>query len=141
MRLVIGLVAIAACVAGCGGPDDGRVEVAGTVKLKGKPIRDGAAVSFSALENQGTEANVPLSSGAFTLPRANGLKPGRYLVRVTLGDGRTAVNPTDSGAPPGPGGGTNVISKELVPADWNRNSKQQVTVTKDGPNTFDFDIP
>jgi len=42
--------------------------------------------------------------------------------------------------PPGPGG-TNIISKELVPRDWNSASKQEVTVTKDGPNKFDFDIP
>ena len=31
--------------------------------------------------------------------------------------------------------------KELVPADWNIKSKQQVKVTKEGPNKFEFDIP
>jgi hypothetical protein len=33
------------------------------------------------------------------------------------------------------------MSKELIPKDWNVNSKQQVTVTADGPNEFDFKIP
>ena len=28
-----------------------------------------------------------------------------------------------------------------VPKEWNVNSKQEVTVTTDGPNRFDFDIP
>ena len=78
--------------------------------------------------------------GAYAIPRAAGLKPGRYLVRVTAGDGKTAVNPMDPNSPPGPGG-TNIISRDLVPPDWNVTSKHEVTVTKDGPNKFDFDIP
>ena len=43
-------------------------------------------------------------------------------------------------SPPGPGG-TNIISRDLVPPDWNVTSKHEVAVTKDGPNKFDFDIP
>ena len=70
-----------------------------------------------------------------------GLKPGKYLVRVTAGDGTTAVNPVDPDAGPGPsGGGTNIVSKDLVPKEWNTKSKHEITVTKEGPNTFDFDI-
>jgi hypothetical protein len=60
---------------------------------------------------------------------------------VSAGDGKTAVNPVSPDQPPGPGGGTNIISKELVPADWNVNSKQERTVNKDGPNRFEFEIP
>ncbi|MBO0699760.1 MAG: hypothetical protein J2P46_15290 [Zavarzinella sp.] len=125
---------------GCGDTADGRRPVSGTVKFKGQPIKDGAIVLFEPLDNQGTAQNVAVSGGKFTIPRENGLKPGRYLVRVTAGDGKTAVNPVDPDAPPGPGG-TNIISKDLVPKDWNVNSKQEVTVTKDGANKFDFDIP
>ena len=141
MRAIIGFVLIAASVAGCGAPDDGRLAVTGTVKFKGQPIKDGATVQFSPLDKDGSEGLVMTAAGAFGIPKENGLKPGKYLVRVSAGDGKTPVNPVDPDAPPGPGGGTNIISKELVPADWNRNSKQQVTVTKDGPNKFDFDIP
>ena len=141
MRATIGLVLAAVCVAGCGAPDDGRLAVTGTVKFKGQPIKDGATVQFSPLDKDGSEGLVMTAAGAFGIPKENGLKPGKYKVTVSLGDGKTAVNPVDPEAPPGPGGGTNIISKELVPADWNRNSKQQVTVTKDGPNKFDFDIP
>ena len=141
MRANIGSVLVAVCVAGCGAPDDGRLAVTGTVKFKGQPIKDGATVQFSPLDKDGSEGLVMTAAGAFGIPKENGLKPGKYKVTVSLGDGKTAVNPVDPEAPPGPGGGTNIISKELVPADWNRNSKQQVTVTKDGPNKFDFDIP
>ena len=69
------------------------------------------------------------------------VNPGTYLIRITAGDGKTAVNPDDPNTPPGPGGGTNVMFKELVPADWNTNSKQQAKVTKEGPNKLVFDIP
>jgi hypothetical protein len=47
----------------------------------------------------------------------------------------------DPNSPPGPSGGTNIISKDLVPSDWNINSKKEVVVTKEGPNKFDFEIP
>ncbi|HKB03483.1 MAG TPA: hypothetical protein VKD90_14770 [Gemmataceae bacterium] len=117
------------------------MQVFGTVKLKGQPIKDGALVMFEPLDNQDTAGNATVTGGSYTFPQVAGLKPGRYLVRVTLGDGKTAVNPVDPEAGPGPTGGSNIISRDLVPPDWNVNSKQEVTVTKDGPNKFDFDIP
>jgi hypothetical protein len=130
-----------ALVVGCGDGHGGRMEVTGTVKLKGQPIKDGALIEFSPLDNQATGVNAVVTGGAFSVPRKNGLQPGKYLVRVTAGDGKTPEPPTDPDAPPGPAGGTNIVSKDLVPADWNVKSKQQVTVTQDGPNTFNFDIP
>jgi hypothetical protein len=131
--------AIALCT-GCSGADDGRVTVSGTVNLHGQAIRNGAIVIFEPLEDQGTAGNATVAAGKYSIPKGTGLKPGKYLVRITAGDGKTAVNPLDSNSPPGPGG-SNIISKELVPADWNVNSKQEVTVAKDGPNKFDFNIP
>ena len=135
-----GLVASVVLVTGCSDSYDGRMEVSGKINLKGQPIKDGAIIMFEPLDNQDTGGNVTTTGGAYTLPRPAGLKPGRYLVRITAGDGRTAVNPVDPDAPPGPGG-TNIISRDLVPPDWNVRSKKEVTVTKDGPNKFDFDIP
>jgi hypothetical protein len=137
---LIGLAAILASAVGCSDDYEGRMGISGTVKVKGQPIPDGAIIIFEPLENQGTGANMTLASGAYTLPRQYGLKPGKYLVRITAGDGMTAVNPVDANNPPGPTG-SNIISKDIVPAAWNVNSNQQITVTKDGPNKFDFDIP
>ena len=140
MRVLIGFLAIAACVAGCGGPDDGRLAISGTVKFKGAPIKDGAIVKFVPDEQQGTEGLTMTTGGEYALPKPNGLKPGKYTVIVSLGDGKTAINPVNPDEPPGPGGGTNIVSKELIPKDWNSQSKQHVTVTTEGPNKFDFDI-
>ena len=139
-RLAIGILAVTALAAGCTKFQGGRLAVSGTVKLNGQPIKDGAIILFEPLESQETAGNSTVYGGAFTIPRESGLKPGKYLVRVTAGDGKTAVNPVDPNAPPGPDSGTNIVSKDLVPANWNENSKQEVTVTKEGPNKFDFDI-
>jgi hypothetical protein len=132
---------LAVFVAGCSDPYAGRFEVSGSAKLKGKPIPDGATVTFIPQDNQGTEGQALFVGGKYTIPRANGLKAGKYLVRLSAGDGKTATNPVNPDEPPGPGGGNNIISKELVPPDWGIKSKQTVTVTAEGPNVFDFDIP
>ena len=139
--LTIAFVLPSVLIIGCSDPYPGRHEVSGMVKLKGQPIKNGALIEFAPLENQDTGANATITDGAYRIPRQNGLKPGKYLIRVTAGDSKTAVNPVNSNEPPGPGGGANIISKDLVPPDWNRASKQQVTVTNEGPNKFDFDIP
>src|SRR5262245_12342668 len=101
-QLLVFLTPFDALMDGCYYSPGGRVEVTGTVKLKVEPIKDGAIVMFEPLENQGTAGNATVAGGAFTIPRATGLKPGKYLVRVTLGDGTTPVNPVDPDSPPGP---------------------------------------
>jgi hypothetical protein len=139
--VLAGLAAVCGfALAGCTDEFAGRAAISGSVKLKGQPIPDGAIVMFEPLENQDTAGNATVTGGEYTIPRSAGLKPGKYLVRVTAGDGKTAINPVDPDAPPGPGG-SNIISQDIVPKEWNVNSKQEVTVTTDGPNRFDFDIP
>ncbi|AWM42019.1 hypothetical protein GobsT_68380 [Gemmata obscuriglobus] len=134
-------LALLSLLAGCSDSHGGRQEITGTAKLKGQPIKDGT-VSFEPLEGQATRASAPVTAGAFKIPKASGLVPGKYLIRVSAGDGKTAINPVNADQPPGPGGGTNVISKELVPASWNVNSKEERSVVKqDDPNNFDFNIP
>ena len=40
-----------------------------------------------------------------------------------------------------PGDSTGVVAKELVPPEFNINSDKKVTVSPDGANEFNFDIP
>jgi hypothetical protein len=130
-------------LAGCGDPYAGRFEVSGSATLKGQPVPDGTLVMFEPLDNQGTAGTTSCTGGAYKIPRENGLMPGKYLVRLTAGDGKTAVNPVNPDEPPGPAmkGSTNIVSKDIIPDDWGRKSKQEVTVKADGPNRFDFTIP
>lgn len=137
--LAAGLAGLA--LAGCGDNYGGRVEINGNVKLKGQPLKTGM-VMFEPLAKQDTRASAMITDGNYKVPRENGLRPGKYLIRVTAGDGKTPTNPTNPDEPPGPGGGgTNIISKELVPADWNTRSKQEREVTDQNPNKIDLDIP
>ena len=136
---LLSLTAVLAMVAGCGNYG-GRVEVSGTVKLKGQPLKAGI-IMFEALDGQDTGATAPITDGTYKIERATGLKPGKYLIRVTAGDGKTPAN-LNPDEPPGPGGkGTNIVSKELVPADWNVRSKQEREITSENPNKLDLDIP
>ena len=123
-------------LAGCADRHGGREAVRGEVKLVGQPLKEGT-ILFVPLDGQDTRGGGPVVNGAYTVPRPNGLKPGKYLVQLTAGDGKT---PADEEAG-GPGGSTNIVSVDLIPEDWNVRSTQQIEVKKDGDNKFDFNVP
>jgi hypothetical protein len=127
-------------VAGCSDTDGGRCEVVGTVKLKGEPVKEGV-IEFTPLDKapegmKATKSGAVVSNGEYKIPKAQGLIPGRYRVVITSGDG---VTPANSDEPPGPSG-SNIVSKDRIPAEYNSASRQEVEVKKDGPNRFDYDI-
>jgi hypothetical protein len=136
---MIGCLLLAAplVLAGCSDQYAGRMAVSGNVTLEGQPL-DGGSISFEPID-QGldTRAGGEVKNGRFSIPRESGLKPGKYLVRLTAGDGKTPTN-EEAGAP---GGSTNIISVDRIPEDWNVNSKHEVEVKADGSNTFEFPIP
>jgi hypothetical protein len=136
---IVFLVLLAVVVfAGCSDPYAGRMEVGGTVKLENEPLKDGQ-IKFVLMEKQegGTsESGAPIQNGEFKIERKKGLKPGKYRVEITSGDGKT---PTEAEAA-GPGN-TNIVSVDRVPEDWNTKSKQTAEVTSSGSNKFNFEIP
>lgn len=134
--ICFGLLLALAGLIGCADDYAGREPVSGTVTLKGEPLSH-ASISLVPLENQDTQAGCEVSGGRFDIPRKDGLKPGKYLVRVTAGDGKT---PADDEAA-GPGGNTNIVSVDLIPADWSEASKQEVVVKAGEKNVFTFAIP
>jgi hypothetical protein len=127
---------MAALVSACGDSHGGRKEVSGAVQLEGEPLKDGS-ITFVPLDGQDTQGGGPITGGTYKVPRASGLKPGKYLVRISAGDGKT---PADEEAG-NPGGSTNIVSVDLVPAEWNVKSTRQIEVTEKGENRFDFTIP
>jgi hypothetical protein len=122
---------------GCSDPYAGRHAVSGTVKLEGQPLDQGS-IMFMPLEGQDTSGDAEIKNGAYTIPRSAGLKPGNYLVRITSGDGKTADIRDEEAA--SPGGSTNIISVDRIPAEWNERSEKQVEM-KDESAEFNFDIP
>jgi hypothetical protein len=129
------LIAVA-ILAGCSDPSAPRA-VSGFVKLEGQPLKEGS-ISFEPLDKQGTKSGAPIIDGEYDIPADHGLKPGMYVVQITAGDGKTPANVDEIAAP---GGGTNIVSVDLVPEDWNTKSQQVIEIKPSGPNRFDFDIP
>jgi hypothetical protein len=123
---------------GCNNNYGGRQEVKGTIKLKGQAL-DNGTIEFVPLEgDRATQGGAVVASGSYLIPRSLGLVPGKYRVILTAGDGRTPAASPD--AAPGPTG-ANIVSKDRIPPEYNVNSKQEVEVSADKPNVFDYDIP
>ena len=134
--LILGcaMLFLAVLAAGCSASGD-NMEIKGTVKLEGQPLDQGS-IRFVSSDGR-TVSGGEIKNGAYELPKKNGLLPGKYLVQITSGDGKTPASDEEIAAP----GGTNIVSVDRIPPEWNINSKKEVEVTKGGKNTFDFDIP
>ena len=121
-------------LAGCG-ESDGRVPVEGTVKLKGQPLPQGTIEFVSDQVRTGAM----ITEGDYSIPKEQGLPPGKYKVKITSGDGKTPIDAPDDFVP-GPTG-ANIVSKELIPPEYNTKSTQEVTVEGSKLHRFDYDIP
>jgi hypothetical protein len=140
MRLfIVSLLSAGVLVAaGCTSNDD-RLAVSGKVTLKGAPLTFGdATITFTSVDGKGSTSGAPIKNGAYQIDREHGLKPGKYLIRITAGDGKTVANEEEAGAP---GGSTNIVSVDRIPPEWNVQSTKEVEIKASGNNTFDFDIP
>ena len=129
---------ISTLVSGCTNDYGGRQGVKGAVKLKGAAL-DSGTIEFVPLDgDRATQGGAVIANGSYSIPRESGLMPGKYRVIITAGDGRTPASNPDEG--PGPTG-RNIVSVDRIPAEYNVDSKQEVEVTKAGPNVFNYDIP
>lgn len=133
----IGLAALCLfSLVGCGGQGvDGRYPLNGTVTFQGKPL-DKGTIEFSTTDrSQLTGATI--ENGKYSVPAEQGLKPGKYTVRISATE-----EAATGGAPPPPGPeNANQVAKERIPEAYNLDSKITVDVKESGANKFDFDIP
>jgi hypothetical protein len=128
------LVVSIGLVAGCGGSDPhNRQAVSGTVKYKGKDIVYGN-IEFAPNENQNTPLTLEIRDGKYSVAQKGGLSPGKYTVRIS---GYDAAPPP---APDVPGNPTGPQPKEIVPAKYNSQSKESITVKVGEKNEFPFDL-
>ena len=121
--------------AGCGQKNPlGRLAVSGTVSLQGKPLDQGS-IELSPMEGSPkVSTGAAIEDGRFSIPTPRGLPPGTYRVRIFSGDtGARSPHPEFPGE-------HITVPRERIPPQWNSNSDKQITVTRDGPNEFPFDI-
>ena len=124
---------LAIFVSGCGQDTGGRMQVSGTVKLQGTPLRSGTIEFASADAKQLTGSMI--TDGKYSIPAEKGLLPGKYTVRISASQEEGAV----PAGPPGPEAETHKV-KDLVPPEYNGNSTLSAEVSQGGSNQFDFDL-
>jgi hypothetical protein len=120
----IGLLALAGC-----GPRSDRLAVSGTVTLNGEPL-SGGSIHFTSLGEQKLASGAMIENGEYHIPQEKGLLPGEYHLEISAPD-------TDS--PPVMIGGS-PTAPELIPPEYNVDSKKTIQVTTDGDNHFEFEI-
>jgi hypothetical protein len=120
-------------VSGCGSADAGLESISGTITLKNAPLKAG---TITFMSDSGMSGG-PIVEGKYTVEKAKGLKPGTYKVMISSGDPNTTAPPEEA-----PGDSSKrPVAKEMVPKEYNTETKQTVEVKKGGPNVFNFDIP
>jgi hypothetical protein len=80
LTLSISLILIGGC-SGSRNPD-GRENVSGMITLNGKPLMGMSGILFSPIE-KGSDGlgQGQINAGKYALTGANGVKPGKYIVR------------------------------------------------------------
>jgi hypothetical protein len=134
--VVVCCVGVASTV-GCKKADTGgRLAVSGTVKFQGSPLDQGTIEFTSSGGGPTVFTGGMIKDGSYSVPAEKGLPPGTYRVKISSVAGGAAPAeempgmPAEGAAPP----------EERIPAEYNSATTQEVTVTSDGPNKFDFDI-
>ena len=129
-----------ALVTGCDqGETGGRLAISGNVTFQGSPLDQGTIEFTSTGEGPAALTGAMIQGGSYEVPAAQGLPPGTYRVRISSVAEDASAPPPEMPGMPGEGGGE---AQERIPAEYSSpESEQQVTVTSDGANQFDFDIP
>jgi len=141
-------VAVAALIwlvaLGCGEPNPlGRKAITGEVFFAGSPLESGL-IEFSPKDPHGVSTGGSIQDGKYRIVAHQGAPPGQYTVRITSPIDNATVEDEDELLPPGPQQGgprQPPPATERIPAEYNMKSNKVVTVTEEGPNRFDFNIP
>ena len=135
MYRLISTLALFVCglfLLGCNRDGAGLLAVKGSVNFEGKPLANGS-ILFELEDTANPHlSGAPIENGKFEIAQARGLKPGKYLVRISSAQARAK----DENEVPGDPG---EVAKEKIPPDWNSASKQKVEITSSATDLV-FDI-
>jgi hypothetical protein len=116
----------------------GLAEVKGRVTFKnGEAIQRGSIEYDQIGSGAANQSGARIVDGAYEIPRAKGLRPGKYIVRIHAASGLLS----GSGAPGSGGSGHAVkLPEETVSPKFNSQSSLAVEVTDESTQTFDFEV-
>jgi hypothetical protein len=133
-----------ASFSGCGKPVDpeaaGRETVAGTILLNGQPPVGETVIAFAPLDGVDTTAGgggLVSAEGKYSLTGRNGVKPGKYRVRISCSatyDRKTKA-PRTAETEFG-----HDYQVRILPPTFNEKSTLEFEVVAGKPNVFDYNI-
>jgi hypothetical protein len=132
------LVFVLPQLAGCGASDNlPREAVSGAVAVEGKPLKSGLITFLPNEPNTPTQGGTLVLEGKYSIPKTQGLVPGKYRVVITSPEDKpeVIVDKTNNmpGMPPVP-------AKEVIPKQYNSESLLTAEVTAGGKNVFEFNL-
>jgi hypothetical protein len=117
---------------------DGRENVRGQILLNGKPLAGNARIVFDSLEGNFRDGGSgQIMSGNFLLTKQDGVKPGKYRVRIFA----TMTYDTTTNLP-----ATketldyNEYTMNIIPPEFNIDSFLEFEVIKGKKNIYNYDI-
>jgi hypothetical protein len=119
---------------GCQEPSD-RVPVAGQVTWQKQPLSRGSILFVPTDGHRGPKVGGEVVSGRYSLERDRGPSPGAYRVEVRSDTGERPHSPTDKGRE------RSKSSVQLIPKEYNDNTKLKVTIKADDNGDLSFDLP
>lgn len=127
-------------VGGCSTPPnpDGREDVSGAITLNGEPLTAMSGIVFSPIvegSNDGGQGQIV--AGEYAITGADGVKPGKYIVRITASidfDKKTG-KPGDETIQFG-----SEVPVDVVPPEFNKNSTIEFDVVAGKDNVFNYNI-
>ncbi len=120
---------------GCGrGSEIPRATVSGKVTFQGQPIADGTIQFIPAKGTKGPAASAAIKDGDYKVVVGGGVPVGTLRVEIQ------GFEPV-AGSPNRPPAMANLQpKKQYVPAQYNRQSKMEVTVEDKGEQIQNFDL-
>jgi hypothetical protein len=134
------LAFLAPSLIGCGSGDNlPREAISGSVAVDGKPLESGLITFQPDGADVATQSGASIVQGKYTIPRDQGLVPGKYKVTITAAGNTpekqvdTATNNNMPGMPPIP-------AKEIIPSSYNSASLLTAEVKGGSKNEFNFNL-
>ena len=131
----VGLL-ILALSAGCG-KHLNCASVEGNVSIRGKPVERGGVELWPIDGTAGPMVGGAIEEGKFRIPAKKGpLVGGTYRVRI-VGMEKTGKKQVDKDRPDRPVD----VYRNVIPPEYNRQSKLKVVISEDQPNRLDYALP
>lgn len=132
--LAFAIIAAATVAIGCGGAPE-QTNVTGKITFDGEPVANGQ-IEFEP-QGAGRMAFAAIADGAYATAKDRGVRPGKYLVRIT------ATRPTGKSAELGAfaaDAASAVVNEQFIPTKYNSSSEISVEIAPGEAMVQDFEL-